>query len=118
MTKGKKRYRFNWFSLNPEVWRGTCLSFPLKAELVMVPEFDELVISAVDTFPEYELVPMDDVKVRVLEKWERSDDGEVPFNSMGASDLGLRLHYLESEHKDFVLRLGEGTKPKELIYNA
>jgi hypothetical protein len=79
----------------------------------MVPEFDELVISATNNFPEYNLVPMDQLFFRILQDWERGENAEKPFNELGASDLGMRLHYFEGNHKDIVFKLRDATKPKE-----
>ena len=87
------------------------MTFPVAVEMVMVPEFDELVIAAADSFPELELVDPEEISVRVLHEWDRGDKAPQPFGSMGPSDLGLRLYYFGGEYKDCVLKLKDGSKP-------
>ena len=117
MTKAKN-FQFDWRTLPFEQWRGPGLSFPIAVDLIMVPEFDELVIAAVDTFPKYDLVPHDAVSVLVLHEWERGEDGEAPFNDLGPSDLGLRLHYFEGDYQNYVMKLRDGSVPEELMHQV
>lgn len=107
-----KRLIFDWKTLNPEIFRGPDLTFPVAATVVLAPEFDEKVISAMDTFPDYGLVPLDTIDVYILNPWERGEDGEEPFNTMDGSDLGLRLKYIEGNCMEYVLRLRTDPPPE------
>jgi len=114
----KKVPRFDWMTLDPEEWRGPDLTFPLSAELVVVPEFNELVIAATKSFMYFDLVDPEEVNVRVLHDWERGENGPTPFNTMGESDLGLRLTYIEGDYQDYVLKLSLTKQQKEPLHRA
>lgn len=110
----KKKSIFDWTTFDVEIFRGKDLTFPIAATVMLVPEFDELVISAMDTFPHYGLVDPSDIDVHILWPWERGETGAEPFNEMEGSHLGLRLHYIEGDHMDYVLRLRtEDTRRRE-----
>lgn len=104
-VKNERGFSFDWMVFDPEIWRGPKLSFPISAELVVVPEFNELVVAATDSFGELELVDPEETHLRVLQDYERGAQGEEPFNDLGESDLGLRLTYFEGDVRDLVFNL-------------
>lgn len=96
---------FDWEMVDPESFRGPDGSFPIAAELLMVPEYDEYVIAAAGSFPDFELVEPEDISVRTLHEWERGKEAPKPFNKLGPSDLGIRLTYFEGDKRDLVFVL-------------
>lgn len=110
--KGTKKI-FDWSTLNWELFRGKDLTFPISATVMIVPEFDDLVIAAMDTFPRSGLVDPEEIKVHILYPWERGEEAPKPFNEMNGSDLGLRLHYIEGDWSDYVLCLRTENTKKE-----
>jgi len=107
-TETPKKLIFDWRTLDAEIFRGRDLTFPIAATVVLAPEFDAMVIAAMDTFPHYGLVQPEEIKVHILYPWERGENAAAPFNDMEGCDLGLRLHYIEGNSMDYVLRLQTG----------
>lgn len=98
-------FTFDWRTLDPEHFRGPGLSFPLRATLVVTPDFNELVISATETFHDLELVAPEDVNIYVLQPWDLGPNAPEPFNTMTGEDIGLRLHYICGSTQEYLLSL-------------
>jgi hypothetical protein len=89
------------------------MTFPEKATVMLSPFFDEKVIAAVDSFPDYHLVEPEEITHHIMYPWEFGDDAPQPFNELGASDLGLILEYIDGNVQNYVLNLH--INPRETV---
>jgi len=104
-----KLSKYDWTHLDPELFRGPELSFPIKIDLLMAPMFNATVISAVDSFeqhflgsyldPEYEgFLPIIMDQIADIDGFTRT---------LTERDLGLRMHYICGTIRVLLLSLGQ-----------
>lgn len=109
-------YKFDWNTIDENVFRGDDNTFPCAATLVVVPEYTIPVISAVNNFPEYLLVPREDINIKMLDECERGieEDEENLFRTLQGDQLGLELFYYNAPSKQFVFTLFVGLRRTDI----
>jgi hypothetical protein len=114
--KGPKLPSFNWTTIDPEVFRGPNLSFPIKTTLIIAPSFNLTVLGAMTSFQKYfkgsNILDADNEGFPVKIRDQVIDADTEEATVLTENDLAIRMNFICKYERIVVLSLGLSNEPQ------